>query len=50
MASSKVTVVPFVRAGAVLALAALGFVAFVDVNFFAIVPSADAGRPDDGEG
>jgi len=33
-----------------LALAALGFVAFLDVNFFAIVPSANAGRPDDGEG
>jgi hypothetical protein len=37
-------------AGVVLAFAALGFVVFSDVTFFAMVPSADAGRPDDGEG
>jgi hypothetical protein len=40
----------FVGAGAVLAFAALFFVAFLDVNFFAMVPSANAGRPDAGEG
>ena len=38
------------RAGAVLAFAGLGFVAFLDVDFFAMVLSANAGRPDDGEG
>jgi hypothetical protein len=38
------------RAGAVLALADLSFVAFLDVSFFAIVPSTIAGRPDEGEG
>ena len=38
------------RAGAGLAFAALGFVAFLDVNLFAMVPSANAGRPEVGEG
>jgi hypothetical protein len=38
------------RAGAVLALAVLGFAAFLDVNFLANVLSANSGRPDDGEG
>ena len=37
------------RAVAVLAFAGLGFVAFLDVNFFAMVRSANFGRPDDGE-
>ena len=38
------------RPGAVLAFAGLGFVAGLDVDFFAMVPSATAGRPEDGEG
>ena len=38
------------RAGAALVFAALGFVAFLDVNFFAMVPSANAGRSEDGAG
>jgi hypothetical protein len=33
-----------------LAFAGLGFAAFLDVNFFAIATSANAGRPDDGGG
>jgi hypothetical protein len=40
----------FAGADADLAFAALGFVAFVDVSFFAMLSSANAGRPDDGEG
>jgi hypothetical protein len=53
MASSKVTVVLLARADAVFAFAGLGFVAVADVNFFAtffaMAPSANAGRPNDGE-
>ena len=40
---------PLVRAGVALALAGLDFVAVLDVDFFAMVPSANAGCPDDGE-
>jgi hypothetical protein len=44
---------PLARACAGLAVAALGFVGFVvvlDATFFAIVPSARAGRPNDEKG
>jgi hypothetical protein len=43
-------VVLFARAGADLAFAALSFVVFVDVDFFAMVPPANAGRPNYGQG
>jgi hypothetical protein len=45
-----VIVVLFAGAGVVLAFAALGFVAFLDVVFFAIVVSANAGRLDTARG
>jgi hypothetical protein len=41
-------VVFFAGAGAVLARAALWFVAFLDVDFFSIVPPANTGSPDRG--
>jgi hypothetical protein len=60
MASSRVTPALLARAGADLAFAAFGFAvltfavfgfaAFLDTTFFAIAPSANIGRPNDGEG
>jgi hypothetical protein len=38
-------VVLFARAGADLAFAVLSFVVIVDVDFFAMVPPANAGSP-----
>jgi hypothetical protein len=43
-------VVLVARAGAGLAFAVLSFVVFVDVEFFAMVPPANAGSPNYGEG